>query len=80
MFETSDFYSAVVLRSLGWSLTDMKPSEKNRKKVFFVFDTEKMAEHPNDILQEYWDGTLTINARSFVEAINEIKTRLYDSR
>lgn len=80
MFETSDFYSAVVLRSLGWSLTDMKPSEKNRKKVFFVFDTEKMAKHPNDMLQEYWDGTLTINARSFVEAINEIKTRLYDSR
>lgn len=77
MYETADFYSAVVLRTMGFRLTDVK---REGRKSFFVFDTDNQSRTPDDVLQEFWDNELMIPARKFVDNISELKTRLYDYR
>lgn len=74
-FNTKDFYTAVVLRVLDFPLE--KLLKKNGDPVTFVFsDREKRAEQ---VIKSYWDRNLSIpDARTFVEAISELKTRLYE--
>lgn len=74
VFNTKDFYTAVVLRVLDFPLE--KLIRKNGAQVTFVFlDPNKKADH---IIKDYWDRNLPIpDARAFVEAISELKTRLY---
>lgn len=78
-YQTSDFYSAVVLRTLGFPLVDLIKTNPKDKKVKFSFSTANSKYDPEDVLQDYWNGDLLVNSKKFVESINEIKTRLYDN-
>lgn len=71
-----DMYSAVVLRSLRYSLIDLDRSEGNY--VLFIFDDPNST--ADDDLRKHWDGELQVNSRDFVDGIRELKTRLHGSR
>lgn len=77
MWKTPDFYSAVILRTLNFPLELLE--RNNNGQVTFVFaDEHSKAEQ---VIKDYWDRKLSIlDARAFVEAINELKTRLYGDR
>lgn len=77
VFRTKDFYTAVVLRTLDFPLEKLIRSKGN--SVTFVFlDIENKTDQ---IMKSYWDRNLAIpDARGFVEAISELKTRIYSER
>ena len=78
MYETTDLYVAVALRAAGFHLDTIAPFE-NTKKAVFTFDQE----HPSldyplgQAVKDFWDRKLPVDAREFVDALNEIKTRTY---
>ena len=74
-YATSDFYSAVVLRTMGFRLIDIDKSDKRRMR--FVFENSNAGATAEQILQDYWDKVLQGDLRTFVDSINELKTRIY---
>ena len=72
-FTTSDLYSAVVLKTLGFMLLNV--NGEGRRKTF-VFDRNSSKLKPEELLQQYFNGYLEVNAKEFVHSINDIKTRL----
>jgi hypothetical protein len=72
-YKTKDFYSAVILKVLGWLLVDVDRVEG--KFCMFVFeDPENGAE---DCIRKYWNRELSVDPRLMVETIGELKTRIY---
>ena len=72
-YKTKDFYLASALLAHG---TPLQKLENITGSIFnFVFGiSEKNAE---EVLQSYWDRSLKLPVRNFVEAINELKTRIH---
>lgn len=72
-FSTKDFYQAAVLKAMGYQLNRLERFE--RKFAVFVF------EDPNGTAQKtlegYWEKRLTVEPRTLVESINELKSRIY---
>lgn len=73
VIKTKDFYIACVLRALGFPLSSLERTQRNL--AIFVFE-DKDSKAP-EVISGYWDKKISIDARSFVEAINELKTRIY---
>lgn len=74
-WETSDFYSAVIVRANGVPLADL--TKKDGKFVTFQFsDSPEVCEA---ILKKHWDRTLKLETRLFIETINELKTRVHET-
>lgn len=72
-YRSKDFYQAVILKTYGLNLVGLERG--NEKFVTFVFDDpEGIAE---DVLKEYWNRNLNLQARDIVENISELKTRIY---
>ena len=72
-FRSSDFYQAVILKTVGFSL--LRLEKTNGRFMTFVFeDLEHVAQ---DVLQSYWRREITVNARDLIETINELKTRVH---
>lgn len=75
-YNTSDLNIAAALRANGFKLTDVIISA-NSKKAIFSFDTSTSTYDPCDMVDDYYENRLTVDARTFVNAIDELKTRLY---
>lgn len=73
-YETKDFYLSCVLRALGIELLKLDQSKGN----FSVFVFNDPQNQVQTIINQYWDKKLSVDARTFVETINELKTRLYN--
>jgi len=72
-FTTNDLYQAVVLKTAGLPLIRLEHA--SGKFFDFIFDdTTGKAE---EILSKYWIKKLQVDAKEFVENINEIKTRIH---
>jgi len=72
-FRINDFYQAVILKTVGFPL--LRLERGNGKFVTFVFDDpEYKAE---ETLRKYWQRKIRIEARSLIETINELKTRIH---
>lgn len=72
-FTTKDFYISSLLRALGFYLDSLDRSQG--KFVNFIFsDPEQKAQ---EVISRYWNRSIQVDARTMVEAINEMKTRLY---
>lgn len=68
-----DFYLAVVLKTIGFTLLGLEDGAG--EFVTFVFsDPEDKAQ---DVLDDFWDGRVEVNARELISNINELKTRLH---
>ncbi|EKD99838.1 MAG: hypothetical protein ACD_22C00166G0004 [uncultured bacterium] len=75
VYNTKDFYTAVLLRVMDFPLETLH-RETGGFVVFTFLDPNHNAEA---IIQDYWDRKLSVpDARAFVEAISELKTRLYE--
>jgi len=72
-YRSKDFYQAVILKTYGLNLLGLERGKE--KFVTFVFDDpEGIAEN---ILKEYWERNLNLQARDLIENISELKTRIY---
>ena len=76
VYKTRDFYLGVSLAAYGISLKSLECINNNI--FYFVFDTSE--ENAEKIISSYWDRSLKLPARNFVEAINELKTRIHTGR
>ena len=72
-YTTKDFYIAVSLVAAGF-----RPSLErlDHKSFNFVFENEdgKVTE----AVQKHWDGALFVSSTKMVQAMNELKTRIYE--
>ena len=68
-----DFYQAVILKTLGFSLLELERG--GGKFVNFVFENGKG--RAKQALNDYWDRKIHVEARQMIETINELKTRIY---
>lgn len=73
-YKLKDFYVACILRAVGIPLLEM---EKTSGFANFVFAID--SEHAKTIIDRYWDKDLQVDARTLIEAINELKTRIHAS-
>ena len=71
-FITYDIGLASVLVSLGYTLWDIDKSTP--KKSQFIF---KRDEHIDQMVDEYWDGSLSVPARGLFDNMKMLKNRLY---
>lgn len=76
VIKTKDFYIACLLRALGFPLSSLERPQKN----FAIFVFEDKDNKASETISGYWDKKISIDARSFVEAINELKTRIYSQQ
>lgn len=72
-FTTKDFYQACVIRAFGLSLQEI--SYFNNNFATFIFNDPN--ENGELIVKSYWDRKLQIDARTLIDSINELKTRLH---
>ena len=73
IYKTKDFYLSAALLAYGIPLMRLETSGNGI--YFFVFGTlETSAEQ---VITSYWDRSLKLPVRDFVEAINELKTRIH---
>lgn len=72
-YKTTDFYQAVVLKSLGFLLLGLEKIDE--RTYSFVFDDSNAT--ATTIVSQYWDRKIKIEARNFVGNINELKTRIH---
>lgn len=73
LFTTKDFYLSACLLASGLPLKQLQRREE--KIVVFVFDDPKNI--AKKIIQDHWSRKLIIPTRDLIEAINELKTRIY---
>lgn len=72
-YKTSDLYFSAVLRTLGFDIVDVT---KSGKRFYFHFGN---VEDPDTLKNDYFNGKISADLKTFVEAIKELKTRIYDS-
>lgn len=78
IFSTTDFQTAVVLRISKFDLLEIRLSKTRRKTVEFVFDgLHKEGITTKETLKYFWDYSLSVDARTMVEAQEELKTRMF---
>ena len=75
-YKTTDFYSAVILRTFGTPLVSLERADYNT--LVFVFRNEQ--KNCENLLGKYWDKKLTVEPRAFIESINELKVRIHQFR
>lgn len=72
-YKTKDFYLSATLLAFGIPLQKLETISSGI--YFFVFGTS--VESAEQIICSYWDRSLELPVRNFVEAINELKTRIH---
>jgi hypothetical protein len=72
-YKTKDFYLGAALLAFGIPL--QKLESIGIGIYLFVFGTSE--ESAEQIIKSYWDRSLELPARDFVDAINELKTRIH---
>lgn len=72
-YRTKDFYISACIIASGHSLVKI---EKTNNK-FSIFVLRVNPESAEKIIQKHWNYSLKLPTRNLIEAINELKTRLY---
>ncbi len=73
LFKSHDFYLSSCLVAAKLPLKRLEKGEG--KLVIFVFDDPK--HQAEQLISSHWNRTLCLPTRDLIEAINELKTRLY---
>lgn len=73
-YSTKDFYLSSCILASGIPLIRLEPI--NHKTYLFIF-LDKESQIPA-LIQQHWDRKLLLPTRDVIEAINELKTRLYE--
>lgn len=74
-YATKDFYLSVCLLATG-----IRPELRriNNKTFLFVFPNKQ--NRIEKLLEKHWSRRLLIPSKDFVEALNELKTRIYEGK
>ena len=72
-YKSSDFYQAVVLKTVGFPLIRLERSGGQR--FFFVFIDSNFTAQKT--IEKYWNHEIKVDAKEFIENINELKTRIH---
>lgn len=72
-FKISDFYQAVILKTVGFPLLRLEKGA-GRFIVFVFDDPDYKAE---ETIEKYWNREVRVIARDLIENINELKTRIH---
>lgn len=75
-YSTKDFYLSACLLASGIPLIRLEPLDS--RSFIFVFSTNP--DEALKIISAHWSRDLKIPTRDLVEAINELKTRLYNGQ
>jgi hypothetical protein len=75
-WETSDFYSAVLVRASGINLSNLVRRAESDK--FLTFQFNSTPETCEEILRKHWDRSLKLETRLIIETINALKTRIHE--
>lgn len=73
IYKTKDFYLGATLLAYGIPLQRLE--NINSGVYLFVFGTSEQS--AEKVINSYWDRSLKLPIRNFVEAINELKTRIH---
>jgi len=72
-YKTKDFPIAATLRALGVPIHTV---EKQGRVSYFIFDVENI--DIENLINKYWNRELKVEARALIEAIKELKNRIYN--
>lgn len=73
LYKSSDFYLSSVLLASGCKL--LRLERNNSSFSEFVFD--ESPEKCESIISSYWADTLSVNPKTLISSINQLKTRLF---
>jgi len=74
-YSTKDFYLSACLLASETPLLRLDPVNSGRSFAFVFAISPDQAEK---LIDDHWHRRLAIPTKDFVEAINELKTRLYN--
>jgi hypothetical protein len=75
-FQTKDFYLAASILASNIQLLELIPI--NHKSFSFVFNTSPI--NAEKIIESYWQRELILPIRDYVDALHELKTRIYSEK
>ena len=70
-FKTKDLSEATALLTLGSKIVG---TEKVDKTIWFIFEDEPKSQ---EIVKEFWFGECLVNARSYHDSLNKLKTLIF---
>lgn len=73
-YKTKDFYISAAILAYGIPLLKLETYQNG--VYLFVFGTSESS--AEQIISSYWNRSLKLSARDFVDAINELKTRIHN--
>ncbi len=74
-FQTSDFPLAITLTSFGFRLDCLDRTSPNRVEFCFIRE-----ERLDEVVQDFWQGKLQIEPRSFYANFKLLKNRLLSEK
>lgn len=74
-YTTKDFYIGACILASGAQL--LRLQRKTDKFVLFVFSISTTK--AEEIIRKHWDRTLVLPTRDVIDAIHELKTRIYSA-
>ncbi len=72
-YKCKDFYQAIAIKTVGIPLIRLEKSSER----FFVFVFDDPDKYVQEIISKYWSNNLQVDAKEFVENINELKSRIH---
>ncbi len=72
LFSTHDLALSSSLLSLGFTLCDLDFTDPKKATFIFVENEEVQL-----AIQDYWDGKLRVNPRTYFNTLKDLKSRLY---
>lgn len=72
-YRSTDFYLTACILASGYPLVKVVPTQTS--KLEFVIATSPV--EADKLIQKHWSRDLVLPSRSFVDAIKELKTRMY---
>ncbi len=72
-YETKDFYISSVLQAAGLTIKKLKRQRRNLVKFVFA----ESPDEANALINKYWQGSLDVDAKTLIQSIRELKTRLH---
>jgi hypothetical protein len=72
-YQTTDFYLTAALISSGRRLLHL--DRTNPRSIIFVFDNSDFL--IGNLVNSYWDKTLSVSAKDFATTLIDLKTRIH---
>jgi hypothetical protein len=73
-YQTKDFFISACILATGTKIADV--IREPDRTCYFIFDITP--ENANIIIQKHWNNELLLPTRSLVDAIHELKSRIYE--